>query len=75
MMWFFSQTPTSQGCEFRPLLVRLLVDFTDYYSLLRMEGWNGTTSLSLSYCDGSYSLEEAMAFLQCMKEFMMGLAN
>lgn len=51
------------------------MEFSDDYSLLRMEGWNGTTNLSLSYCDGSYSSKEAMVFLSCMKEFMMSLAN
>ncbi|KAG9652317.1 putative trichothecene 15-O-acetyltransferase, partial [Aureobasidium melanogenum] len=55
-----------------------LVFLTDTYEpgiLLRMEGWNGTTFLSLSYCDGSYSSKEAMAFLHCMKEFMACLVT
>ncbi|KAK6006544.1 hypothetical protein QM012_006954 [Aureobasidium pullulans] len=55
-----------------------VVFLTDTYEpgiLLRMEGWDGTTTLSLSYCDGSYSSEEAIAFLQCMKEFMMSFAD
>lgn len=51
------------------------MQFADHYSLLRMEGWNGTTTLSLSYCDGSYSSEEATMFLQCMKKFTMSLMN
>ncbi|KAG9565254.1 putative trichothecene 15-O-acetyltransferase, partial [Aureobasidium melanogenum] len=60
------------------LFIDNVVFLTDTYEpgiLLRMEGWNGTTSLSLSYCDGSYSSEEAMAFLRCVKEFMMILID
>ena len=70
----------SQECKslhLFPLSVspRSRIKSADLYSLLRMEGWNGTTSLSLSYCDGSYSSGEAMTFLQCMKEFMMSLVT
>ncbi|KAH0365230.1 putative trichothecene 15-O-acetyltransferase, partial [Aureobasidium melanogenum] len=53
-----------------------VVFLTDTYEpgiLLRMEGWNESTALSLSSSDGSYSAEEAMTFLHCMKEFMMSL--
>ncbi|KEQ64524.1 putative trichothecene 15-O-acetyltransferase [Aureobasidium melanogenum CBS 110374] len=55
-----------------------VIFLTDTYEpgiLLRMEGWNGTTSLSLSYSDGSFSSEEAKAFLQCMEEFMMSFVT
>ncbi|THY33589.1 15-O-acetyltransferase Tri3 [Aureobasidium pullulans] len=66
---------TSDGSTL--LSVKDIVFLTDSYQpgiLLRMESWNGTTTLSLSYCDGSYSSQEANIFLQCMKDFMMALA-
>lgn len=68
----------SQGCKFINLFLLCVlplsrVESADNHSLLRMEGWNGTTSLSLSYSDGSYSSEEAETFLRCMKELMIDL--
>lgn len=51
------------------------VEHTDHYSGLRMEAWNGATTISLGYCDGSYTSKEAHTFLHDIKGFMMALVG
>ncbi|THZ20851.1 15-O-acetyltransferase Tri3 [Aureobasidium pullulans] len=60
------------------LSVENVICLTDSYTPgfgLRMEAWNGATTISLGYCDGSYTSEEAHTFLQNIKGFMMALAG